>query len=45
MKLPKENSILEKKKSVCATNIVSVTTINISAVGKTPEHAQKGQIS
>ena len=45
MKHPKENGVYEEKKSVCATNIVSVTTINISAVGKTPEHAQKGQLS
>ena len=28
---------------VCATNIG--TTINISAIGKAPEHAQKGQLS
>jgi hypothetical protein len=44
IKHPKENSILEEKKCVGATHIVSLMTINISGVGKALEHAHKGQL-
>ena len=38
MKHPKENIILGENKSVCAANM------SVSAVGKAPEHAHKGQL-